>query len=161
EPVVYDASGSASSATTKAGLFNGLRISTNHQGMSNAVVVSGQYSTTGHPIAVFGPQTGYFAPQLLMLEELEGPGISARGVAFAGLNLYVQIGRGPDYAWSATSAEQDITDTYAVPLCTVDGSPVTAKADHSLFHGQCTAMDVLSQTDSWQPTLADGTPAGS
>jgi acyl-homoserine lactone acylase PvdQ len=162
EPVVYDATGSAGAATAvHNGLFDGLRISPQHQGMSNAVVVSGKYSTTGHPIAVFGPQTGYFSPQLLMLEELEGPGISARGVSFAGLNLYVQIGRGPDYAWSATSAEQDITDTYATPLCTVDGSPVTTKADHYLYHGQCLAMDVLSQTDAWTPTVADGTAAGS
>ena len=29
------------------------------------------------------------------------------------------------------------------------------------YHGQCLAMDVLSQTDSWTPTLADSTPAGS
>ena len=27
--------------------------------------------------------------QLLMMQELQGPGISARGVAFAGINLYV------------------------------------------------------------------------
>ena len=52
--------------------------------MSNALVVSGAHTATGHPVAVFGPQTGYFAPQLLMLQELQGPGISARGVAFAG-----------------------------------------------------------------------------
>ena len=34
-----------------------------------------------------------------------------------GVNLYVQLGRGPDYAWSATSSSQDIIDTFAVPLC--------------------------------------------
>ena len=33
------------------------------------------------------------------------------------MNLYVQLGRGRDYAWSATSAGQDIIDTYAVDLC--------------------------------------------
>jgi acyl-homoserine lactone acylase PvdQ len=38
-----------------------------------------------------------------MLEEVEGPGISARGVSFAGLNFYVEIGRGQSYSWSATS----------------------------------------------------------
>jgi glyoxylase-like metal-dependent hydrolase (beta-lactamase superfamily II) len=65
--------------------------------MSNAVVVSGAMTKTGNPIAVFGPQTGYFSPQLLMLEDLQGPGISARGAAFAGVNLYVQLGRGQDY----------------------------------------------------------------
>src|SRR5262249_7433221 len=89
------------------------------------------------------------------------PGISARGVSFAGLNLYVQIGRGPDYAWSATSAEQDITDTYATPLCTVDGSAPTVRSDHYQYHGQCLPFDVVSQTDSWSPTVADGTAAGS
>ncbi|MBE9499651.1 penicillin acylase family protein [Streptomyces sp. GKU 257-1] len=61
-------------------------------GMSNALVVSGKHTDTGNPVAVFGPQTGYFAPQLLMLQEIQGPGLSARGAAFAGLNLYVQLG---------------------------------------------------------------------
>jgi acyl-homoserine lactone acylase PvdQ len=131
------------------------------RGMSNAVVVSGAATTDGHPVAVFGPQTGYFAPQLLMTQELQGPGISARGVAFAGLNLYVLLGRGQDYAWSATSSEHDITDTYALPLCTTDGSPVTLSADHYTYDGQCLAMEELSHVNSWKPSTADSTAAGS
>ena len=51
-----------------------------------------------------------------MEEDLHGPGIDARGAAFPGVNLYVQLGRGRDYAWSATSAGQDIIDTFAVPV---------------------------------------------
>jgi acyl-homoserine lactone acylase PvdQ len=161
-PVVRNASGSAAtSSPSVAGVLPGLQVSSAHQGMSNAIVISGGNSATGHPIAVFGPQTGYFSPQLLMLEELQGPGISARGAAFAGLNLYVQLGRGQDYAWSATSAAQDITDTYAVPLCDPSGAPATVDSTGYLFHGQCLPMDVLSQSDSWSPTLADSTPAGS
>src|SRR5581483_9839008 len=154
QPIVYDATGSA---TATAEVAPGAPA----RGMSNAVVISARNSGTGHPIAVFGPQTGYFSPQLLMLQELQGPGISARGVAFSGLNLYVLIGRGQDYAWSATSAAQDITDTYAVPLCTVDGSAPTTASDHYLFHGQCLAMEVLQRNNSWTPTVADGTAAGS
>ena len=130
-------------------------------GMSNALVVSGQYTDDGHPIAVFGPQTGYFAPQLLMLEELQGPGISARGAAFAGLNFYVQLGRGQDYSWSATSAGQDIIDTFAVPLCNMDGSPATKDSTAYVFHGTCMPMKQIERDDSWSPTLADSTPAGS
>ncbi|MEY9875124.1 acyl-homoserine lactone acylase PvdQ [Streptacidiphilus sp. MAP12-33] len=130
-------------------------------GMSNALVVSGQYTDSGNPVAVFGPQTGYFAPQLLMLEEIQGPGIHARGAAFAGLNQYVELGRGQDYAWSATSAGQDITDTYAVTLCNTDGSTPTKDSSAYLFHGVCTPMDKLVRTDSWSPTVADSTPAGS
>jgi acyl-homoserine lactone acylase PvdQ len=131
------------------------------RGMSNAVVVSGANTVDGHPVAVFGPQTGYFAPQLLMTLELQGPGISARGVAFAGLNLYVLLGRGQDYAWSATSSEHDITDTYALPLCTTDGSPVTLTTNSYLYAGQCTAMEELSHVNTWHSSLADSTAAGS
>ena len=121
--------------------------------MSNALVVSGKYTASGHPIAVFGPQTGYFAPQLLMLQEIQGPGISARGASFAGLSMYVELGRGQDYSWSATTSGQDIIDTYAVELCQDDY--------HYLYHGTCTAMDKVEQKNSWSPTLADGTAAGS
>ncbi len=130
-------------------------------GMSNALVVGGEHTDDGHPIAVFGPQTGYFAPQLLMLEELNGPGIKARGAAFAGLNFYVQLGRGLDYSWSATSANQNMTDTYAVTLCNTDGSPATKDSVAYLYHGTCTPMDRIERTDSWAPTIADGTAAGS
>jgi len=73
----------------------------------------------------------------------------------------VQLGRGQDYAWSATSAEQDITDTYAVRLCEASGAAPTVNSTSYLYHGQCLAMDALAQSDSWSPTLADSTPAGS
>jgi acyl-homoserine lactone acylase PvdQ len=165
QPIVFDQTGSAASASSGssriADSLGGLTIDSAHRGMSNAAVVSAANSATGHPVAVFGPQTGYFAPQLLMIQELQGPGISSRGIAFSGLNFYTLIGRGPDYAWSATSATQDITDTYAVRLCTTDGSAPTTASTHYLFHGQCLAMENLTQTDSWKPTTADSTPAGS
>jgi acyl-homoserine lactone acylase PvdQ len=165
EPIVFDKTGSAAtgaSGTSKlATSLSSLTIDSAHRGMSNAAVVSAAHSATGHPVAVFGPQTGYFAPQLLMIQELQGPGISSRGIAFSGLNLYTLIGRGTDYAWSATSATQDITDTYAVRLCTTDGSAPTTASTHYLFHGQCLAMENLTRTDSWKPTVADSTAAGS
>ncbi|MCW3844723.1 penicillin acylase family protein [Micromonospora yasonensis] len=166
EPLAYNRTGSAAATLTSGGstatdgLLSGLAGVKAH-GMSNAVVISGRHTTSGNPIAVFGPQTGYFAPQLLMLQELQGPGVSARGAAFAGLNLYVLLGRGQDYAWSATSAGQDLTDTYAVPLCTTDGSAPTLQSNRYLYHGQCLAMEVLEHTNSWTPTLADSTPSGS
>ena len=131
------------------------------RGMSNALVVSGQYTDTGNPVAVFGPQTGYFAPQLLMLEEIQAPGISARGAAFAGLNFYVELGRGADYSWSATSAGQDIIDTFAVTLCNTDGTPATKDSNAYLYNGVCTPMQQIERDDSWSPTIADSTPAGS
>ncbi|WP_374119113.1 penicillin acylase family protein [Streptomyces odontomachi] len=131
------------------------------KGMSNALLVSGKHTASGHPVAVFGPQTGYFAPQLLMMQELQGPGISARGASFAGVSMYVQLGRGQDYAWSATSASQDIVDTYAVELCEPDGSAPTKQSTSYLYRGACTPMEKLERTNSWKPTLADSTAAGS
>lgn len=130
-------------------------------GMSNALVVSGAHTQTGNPVAVFGPQTGYFAPQILLRQELHGPGIRARGAAFPGVSFYVLLGRGTDYAWSATSAGQDMTDSYAVTLCEPGGGTPTLDSMHYLFRGQCLPIEVLSKRNSWAPNLADSTPAGS
>ncbi|MEU1626575.1 penicillin acylase family protein [Streptomyces sp. NPDC020096] len=181
EPLVYDRTGSAA-ATNRApartpvrapaklrplqgifdnGVLPGNLFSSPKKGMSNALLVSGRYTASGHPVAVFGPQTGYFAPQLLMREELQGPGISARGAAFAGLSMYVELGRGQDYAWSATSGGQDVTDTYAVELCDPNGNKPTTQSNSYLWHGSCVPFEKLERTDAWSPTLADSTAAGS
>ena len=117
---------------------------------------------SGHPLAVMGPQVSYFAPQILMEEDIHGPGIDADGAAFPGVNLYVELGHGTDYAWSATSAGQNIIDTFAVPLCNPSGGAVVARA---LTTTCCTAsawpMETLTDQESWSPNLADSTPAGS
>src|SRR5438094_10671975 len=78
----------------------------------NAVLVAGKAAASGRPIAVFGPQIGYSVPSLLEEKDVHGPGIDARGVGFAGIDAYVLIGRGRDYAWSATSSGADDTDTF-------------------------------------------------
>ncbi|MEU6648172.1 penicillin acylase family protein [Streptomyces sp. NPDC046900] len=155
EPLVYDRTGSAAGASAARASKTAATtaLTSAKRGMSNALVVSGKYTASGHPVAVFGPQTGYFAPQLLMLQEIQGPGISARGASFAGLGMYVELGRGQDYSWSATTSGQDIIDTYAVELCQDD--------HHYLYHGTCTAMDKIEQKNAWSPTVADGTAAGS
>jgi acyl-homoserine lactone acylase PvdQ len=128
---------------------------------SNALVVSAAHSASGHPLAVFGPQVAYFAPEILMEQDVHGPGIDARGAAFPGVNLYVQLGHGDDYAWSATSAGQDIADTWALPLCDPNGGKPTASSDYFVYKGSCQKMETLTRTNSWTPNLADSTPAGS
>ncbi|MFD7279400.1 penicillin acylase family protein [Streptomyces sp. NPDC059862] len=155
EELVFDRTGSAASpgATGASADAAANAVTSAKRGMSNALVVSGEHTASGHPVAVFGPQTGYFAPQLLMLQEIQGPGISARGASFAGLSFYVELGRGQDYAWSATTSGQDIIDTYAVELCQDDY--------HYLYRGTCTPMEKVEQKNAWKPTVADGTAAGS
>jgi acyl-homoserine lactone acylase PvdQ len=130
------------------------------RGMSNALLISARDSASGHPLAVMGPQVSYFAPQILMEEDIHGPGIDAAGAAFPGVNLYVELGHGPDYAWSATSAGQNIIDTFAVPLCNPAGGPPAESSDYYLLHGRCVQMETLTDQESWSPNLADSTPPG-
>ena len=73
---------------------------------------------------MFGPQTAYFSPQVLVEQDVHAPGYDARGVAFPGVNLFVQLGHGRDYAWSATTSAQDIVDTFAVELCDEHALPL-------------------------------------
>ncbi len=120
---------------------------------SNWELVSAKHSATGHPIAVMGPQVGYYVPQILIEEDLHGPGIDARGAAFAGVNLYVELGHGLDYAWSATTATSDNVDTFAEVLC--------RDRFHYLYRGKCRPMERLVRTESWVPNAIDPTEAGS
>jgi acyl-homoserine lactone acylase PvdQ len=120
---------------------------------SNWELVSARQSKTGHPIGVLGPQVGYYQPQILMEEDLHGPGIDARGATFPGVGLYVLLGHGRDYAWSATTATSDLVDTFAEVLCQDDF--------HYLYKGDCLPMEKLERTNSWTPNAVDMTPPGS
>jgi len=129
--------------------------------MSNALLVSAAHSASGHALAVMGPQVSYFSPEILMEEDIHGPGIDADGASFPGTNIYVELGHGQDYAWSATSSGQNIIDTFAVPLCNPSGGTVSTSSDYYLLHGQCVQMETLMRRESWVPTAADQTPPGS
>jgi acyl-homoserine lactone acylase PvdQ len=154
---VVAAGARVTSARRRSGLLPaGLR----RRGNSNALIVSAAESASGRPLAVFGPQVSYFSPQILMEVDVHAPTIDARGAAFAGINLYVQLGRGRDYAWSATSAGQDIVDTFAVDLCDPGGAKPTTDSMHYMFRGRCLPIEVLERTNRWAPTLADSTAAG-
>jgi acyl-homoserine lactone acylase PvdQ len=120
---------------------------------SNWELVSARASATGHPIGVLGPQVGYYVPQILMEEDLHGPGFDARGATFPGVNLYVLLGHGTDYAWSATTATSDNVDTFAEVLCKDNL--------HYRYKGRCLPMRKLVRINSWTPNLVDSTPAGS
>ena len=124
------------------------------RGMSNALLVDAAHSTSGHPTVVFGPQTGYFTPQLLTEISLRGPGIAARGVSFAGTQLIIELGHGVDYAWSATSASGDLVDTVAERLCNADGSPATVESTAYLVGTTCTPFDEYTHTETALPTAA-------
>ncbi len=116
-------------------------------------LIPGTESATGRPVAVLGPQVGYYVPQVLMEMDVHGPGIDARGATFPGVNLYVLLGHGRDYAWSATTATSDNVDTFAEVLCEDDF--------HYRYKGDCLPMEALERDNSWVPNGVDMTPPGS
>ena len=123
-------------------------------GMSNAALVSADRSADGHPVVVFGPQTGYYAPQLLTEQAVVAPGIRARGVSFAGTSVVVELGRGVDYAWSATSAGSDNVDTVVERLCEPGGGRPTVQSEGYLDGGRCVPMDRHVHEEVATPTAA-------
>jgi acyl-homoserine lactone acylase PvdQ len=107
---------------------------------SNFLLVAPQRSLSGNPLAVMGPQLGYYYPEIVMQIDLHGPGIQAQGCAVPGLAMYILIGRTPNYAWSLTSAGHDVRDVYAEELCEPDNSPPTRASTHYVYNGQCIAL---------------------
>jgi acyl-homoserine lactone acylase PvdQ len=124
---------------------------------SNALLLSGEHTRTGAPIAVFGPQTGYFMPQLLVEKDVHGPGIDARGVAFAGTDIYVQLGRGRSFAWSATSAGADNIDQFVLKLCEPGGGAATTSSMGYLRNGICEPIEAYDHVQIAKPS-AGGIP---
>jgi acyl-homoserine lactone acylase PvdQ len=89
-------------------------------------------SASGHPIYVAGPQVGYSYPAFFLEVDLHRGGFDVRGVSFPGVP-WIVIGRGPDYAWSATTSHSDIVDQYVETLCNGDDT-------HYVYRGQCLPM---------------------
>ena len=95
---------------------------------SNFLLAGAELSADGHPLAVMGPQLGYFYPEIVMQADLHGGGIDAEGVV-APISPYVFIGRGRDFAWSLTSADSE--NDAAVPRAAVQPGrqPAHARID--------------------------------
>jgi acyl-homoserine lactone acylase PvdQ len=107
--------------------------------MSNAILVSAKRSATGHPLAVMGPQLGYYYPEIVMEADLHGGGIDARG-AIPPVQPYILIGRGKDFAWSLTSASNDNVDQFLEQLCNANGSAPTRASTSYMYKGTCTPL---------------------
>ncbi|HVT36557.1 MAG TPA: penicillin acylase family protein, partial [Nevskiaceae bacterium] len=94
--------------------------------MSNWMAVTADRTADGHPIGIMGPQMSYFQPNLPWEFAVHSTGgtpldFDGRGMGFGTLP-FILIGRGTDYAWSATSGDSDVIDTRVSKLCNMDGS---------------------------------------
>jgi acyl-homoserine lactone acylase PvdQ len=146
------------------GPFGKIRLFSEDAGASNALLVSGAATDSGRPYAVFGPQVGYYSPEILMEIDIHGPGVHARGAAFPGISIYALLGRGADYGWSATTAVGDHIDIRAVKLCDPAGGQATLKSTGYLRDNVCHPM--YRRTDTWvakpsaggQPGVTTGSP---
>jgi acyl-homoserine lactone acylase PvdQ len=134
---------------------------------SNWIVAGASETQSGHPILVGGPQTSYYAPQLLWEVAVVSRGgtpyeFAARGITTVNLP-YVVIGHGIDFAWTPTSAGSDFTDTRVSRLCNVDGTPPSLEdgdgdgfidADGYVFNDRCVRL--YRRVDTWlaNPTVA-------
>jgi acyl-homoserine lactone acylase PvdQ len=144
--------------------------------MSNFIAATASQTTDGHPIAVMGPQTSYFVPQLLWEVAVHSNGgtafdLDGRGVVF-GHSPYIDIGHTPTYAWSATSGGSDLIDVRVSKTCNMDGSPTSLDAngfpvaDGYLFDagdgGGASCRRFYTRTDQWTatPTAASSAAGG-
>jgi acyl-homoserine lactone acylase PvdQ len=132
---------------------------------SNFLVVNPRRSATSETLAVMGPQLGYYYPEIVQQIDLHGPGYQAQGVAVPGLAMYILIGRTPNYAWSLTSANQDVRDVFAEQLCEPNGSVPTRASTHYMHNGQCRPFvefdaGTLSGTPIEYPTSVHGPVIG-
>jgi len=128
-------------------------------GMSNALLITAENSESGHPLTVFGPQTGYFSPSMFLELSLHGGDIHTRGVTFTGLP-YVIIGRGIDYAWSPTSGGSDIVDIRVLKLCDPESTQVDiGQAGYMggyIMDGRCKPFDI--HNEEWTARWNLGVP---
>ena len=171
-------------ATIGIGPYDALRASLSAAGfglpnsMSNWQAITAAHSASGHPIAIMGPQASYFAPELEWEVSMHSTGgtpldFNGRGITIGNIP-YIVIGRGTDYAWSATSGDSDIVDTRVSLLCNTNGTPATLTitngfpaADGYMFDQgdgkgpQCRRF--YKRTDTWTavPTVASLGSGGS
>ena len=132
---------------------------------SNWLTVAPDASVNDTTLAVMGPQLGYYYPEIVQQLHLIGPDFEAQGAGVPGLSMYMLIGRTADYAWSLTSAGQDVRDVYVEVLCEPDGSEPTRTSGHYEFEGDCVPFEVfdagmLGDTPLVYPTSVHGPVIG-
>jgi acyl-homoserine lactone acylase PvdQ len=117
-----------------------------HAPESNAILIAGKDSATGHPLELGAPQVGYSNPGFFMDIDVHAPGFDFRGPAVPGTSALVPLGRGPDYAWTLTTGYSDAVDTRVELLCDPKGGKATTDSHAYMFKGKCKDMESRDET---------------
>lgn len=133
----------ATTAAASDALVSAAQFSERRQA-SNWLIVDRDRSSNDTTLAVMGPQLGYYYPEIVMQIKFAGAGVLSQGAAVPGLSLYMLIGRTENYAWSLTSANLDVIDTFAEELCNPDGSEPTRASMHYVFNGECIPFEIFN-----------------
>ena len=132
--------GTQSSAAVKAAAA----LKASRRKASNFLVVGSGDTASGHPLAVMGPQLGYYYPEIVMQADMHAPGLDASGIV-APISPYVFIGRGRDFAWSLTSAGSENTQQFLEQLCN-PGEPLstpTRESNGYMHDGECVPFHIF------------------
>jgi len=78
---------------------------------SYAWVVSGEKTSSGHPIIYSGPQMGFSVPSIVMEGSIRGAGLNISGMTVPGVPGII-IGRTPHHAWSMQVGHAHTLDFY-------------------------------------------------
>jgi acyl-homoserine lactone acylase PvdQ len=106
---------------------------------SNFLLVDKSRSATGEPMAVMGPQLGYYDPEIVVEADIHAPGVNAQGAFVPGGGPYMLLGRTKNYAWSLTTATNDNTDEFLEKLCGPGGRAATSY----MYRGKCKPMETF------------------
>jgi len=82
-----------------------------HNKGSNNWVVSGKWTTSGHPMLANDPHLALQAPALWYLAEIKGPTLHVTGATLPGVPCVV-IGHNDHIAWGVTNVNPDTQDLY-------------------------------------------------
>lgn len=110
---------------------------------SNWLIVAPEASESGNSLSVMGPQLGYYYPEIVMQMHFKTPDWEAQGASVPGLAHYILIGRTKDYAWSLTSASQDVRDVFVEMLCDPTGAKPTRDTGSYMHDGECIPFEIF------------------
>lgn len=107
---------------------------------SNFALVSGERTTTGHPLLIGGPQIGFIYPSLLFEVDVQSPGGAMRGLTAPSVPGYVLIGRSRTAAWTLNVTGATTSMGVVVPMCDPTGAPLSPTIRGVEVDGECHAV---------------------